>query len=153
MPGFSELLSKNTVARIDPENYNWERFQLFTLGGNMSNLNSALQQLRDERKQAQAQVERLNHAITVIEGLAGHSYASNRGSKRGRSSLSPAARKRISVAQRARWAARRRRVGRSAGPKSVSRSRKPLSVAGRRKIAAAQRARWARYRAQHKAAA
>jgi hypothetical protein len=117
----------------------------------MSNLNSALQQLRDERKQAQAQVERLEHAISVIEGLAGNSYAT-RGTKRRRGSLSPAARKRISEAQRARWAARRKRAGTGRGPKPVTLRRKPLSDAGRRKIAAAQRARWARYRSQQKAA-
>ena len=118
----------------------------------MANLNSALQQLRDERKQAEAQVEKLNHAISVIEGLAGRSYAAARVNKRGRGSLSPAARRRISVAQRARWAARKKQTGHAARPKPVS-TRKPLSVAGRRKIAAAQRARWARYRSQHKAAA
>jgi hypothetical protein len=120
----------------------------------MANLISALRQLRDERNHAQAQVEKLNHAITVIEGLAGRSYAASRGNRRGRGSLSAAARRRISEAQRRRWARRKRRaVRRVAGLKAVSGGRKPLSAAGRRKIAAAQRARWARYRSQHKAAA
>jgi len=120
----------------------------------MAILNSALEQLRDERKQVQVQVEKLDHAISVIEGLAGRSNAAaTRGKKRGRGSLSPAARKRISEAQRARWAARKGKKRTGAGPKPVTTTRKPLSAAGRRKIAAAQRARWARYRSQHKAAA
>ena len=120
----------------------------------MANLNSALQQLRDERKHAQQQVDRLDHAISVIQGLAGrgdgaHARSTKRG---GRGSLSAEGRKRISEAQRARWAARRKRVGRSARRKPASRGRRSLSAAGRLRIAAAQKARWARYRAQKKAA-
>ena len=77
----------------------------------MSNLNSALQQLRDERKQAQSQVEKLDQAISVIEGLSGRTNTNtSNGSRRGRS-LSAAARKRISEAQRARWAQRKKQAG------------------------------------------
>jgi prefoldin subunit 5 len=35
----------------------------------MSNLSSALQQLRQEHKQAEQQVEKLQSAISVVEGL------------------------------------------------------------------------------------
>jgi hypothetical protein len=121
----------------------------------MSNLNSALQQLRDERKQAQSQVEKLDQAISVIEGLSGHTNThTSGGSRRGRS-LSAAARKRISEAQRARWAQRKKQAGTatsSTGPRVVP-SRKPLSASARRRIAAAQKARWAKFRSQQKAAA
>jgi hypothetical protein len=37
----------------------------------MGNLGNALQQLRDERKQMQSQVEKLDRAISVIESLNG----------------------------------------------------------------------------------
>ena len=37
----------------------------------MGNLNNALQQLREERKQAQSHVEKLDQAISVIESLNG----------------------------------------------------------------------------------
>jgi hypothetical protein len=37
----------------------------------MGNLNGALQQLHAERKQAQARVESIDHAISVIESLNG----------------------------------------------------------------------------------
>jgi hypothetical protein len=123
----------------------------------MSNLNSALQQLRDERKQAQTQVEKLDQAIAVIEGLSGRTATaratSSTSGKRGGRTLSAEARKRISDAQRARWAARKKQSGSTAssGPRAVP-ARKQLSPAARRKIAAAQKARWAKFRAQQKAA-
>lgn len=121
----------------------------------MSNLNSALDQLREERKQAQAQVEKLNHAISVIEGLAGRNNTRGAQGRRAGRSLSAAARKRISEAQRARWAAQRKKqpASISVGPKPVASTRKPLSAAARRRIAAAQKARWAKFRSQQKAAA
>ncbi|HZQ17808.1 MAG TPA: hypothetical protein VFA90_03725 [Terriglobales bacterium] len=120
----------------------------------MSNLNSALQQLRDERKQAQVQLEKLDQAIAVIEGLSGGSATSRSVGRRGGRTLSAEARRRISEAQRARWAARKKQSGStaSAGPRAVP-NRKPLSAAARRKIAAAQKARWAKFRSQQKAAA
>ena len=120
----------------------------------MSNLNSALQQLRDERKQAQAQLDKLDQAILVIEGLSG--LTDTRSTTRGRTkrTLSVAARRRISEAQRARWAQRKKQAGTasSTGPRAVP-SRKPLSASARRRIAAAQRARWAKFRSQQKSAA
>jgi hypothetical protein len=108
--------------------------------------------LREERKQAQTQLQKLDQAISVIEGLSGRS--GNQASGRAGRSLSAAARKRISDAQRARWAQRKKQAGGSSspGPKPVTSVRKPLSVAARRRIAAAQKARWAKFRAQQKAA-
>ncbi|HZR65670.1 MAG TPA: hypothetical protein VFA85_11015 [Terriglobales bacterium] len=120
----------------------------------MANLNSALQQLREERKLVQAQVEKLDEAISVIQGLTGISSVRNTGGGRGMRTLSAAARKRISEAQRARWAQRKKQAGSvSSGPRPVPSVRKPLSAAARRRIAAAQKARWAKFRAQQKAAA
>jgi hypothetical protein len=118
----------------------------------MSNINSALDQLREERKQAQAQIEKLDRAISVIEDLAGRSNARVTQGRRAGRTLSAAARKRISEAQRARWAQRKKQPG-SVGPKVVASTRKPLSAGARRRIAAAQKARWARFRSQQKAAA
>src|SRR3954463_9380823 len=95
----------------------------------MSNLNSALQQLRDERKQAHAQLEKLDQAISVIEGLSGRTNTRTSSGPRGGRSLSAAARKRISEAQRARWALRKKQAGTasSAGPRAVP-TRRPLSA-------------------------
>ena len=55
--------------------------------------------------------------------------------------MSAAARRKISLAQKARWA------------KQKSKPRRTMSAAGRKRIAAAQRARWAKAKAQQKKAA
>ena len=119
-----------------------------TSGGNMANLESALRQLREERKQAQVQLEKLDSAITVLEGIGGrNSTAPRRGARPGRT-VSPAARRRMARAQKARWARVRGRSQSSGRRKSTSSSGRVLSPAARKKIADAQRARWARVRAQ-----
>ena len=120
----------------------------------MSNLNSALQQLREERKQAQTHLEKLDQAISAVESLAGAGTGAASAGSRGGRTLSAAARKRISDAQRARWAQRRKQNGSvsAPGPRPVASARKPLSAAARRRIAAAQKARWAKFRSQQKAA-
>jgi len=68
----------------------------------MANPATALRQLRQERTLAQRQVEKLDETINVIERLVGG--RSTRGGSRPKSTLSAAARQRISRAQRARWA-------------------------------------------------
>jgi hypothetical protein len=118
----------------------------------MANLQSALQQLREERKQAEQQVETLDRAISALEGIIGRSSGSRNG-RRPRRLVSATARRRMAQAQRARWA-RVRQKGSGKGPVAIAGKRRTLSPAARRKIAAAQRARWARFRAkQEKAAA
>jgi hypothetical protein len=61
-----------------------------------------------------------------------------------RYALSASTRKRMSLAQRARWAKAKNRA-----PKP----KRTISAAGRKRIAAAQRARWAKLKAQQKKAA
>lgn len=116
----------------------------------MANLGNAIQQLRQERKQAQSQLEKLDSAISVLEGLTTNSPTGARNGAGPKRVMSAAARRRIAQAQRTRWAKVRansqskqpRKAAITAGP------RRTLSTAARRKIAAAQRARWARVRAQ-----
>lgn len=91
----------------------------------MENLSVVVQQLKRERERAQNEVQRIDSALAALEIL------SSNGSSR-HHSMSAAARKRISLAQKARWAKRR------------SASKPTISAAGRRRIAAAQRARWAK---------
>ena len=122
----------------------------------MANLTDALQQLREERGQAQSQVERLDSAISVLEDLVESNGSSTVRTSIGAGRIvSTAARRRMAAAQRARWAKVRtqsqtNRRGKSSGTVTVKRT---LSAAARRKIAAAQRARWARVKAQRKKAA
>jgi hypothetical protein len=114
----------------------------------MSNLENALQQIRDERKQAQLRMEQLDQVIRGLVGLNG-SVSAGKGAGRSRT-MSAAGRRRISLAQKARWAKVRAGNVVSIGSK---RGKRTISAAGRKRIAAAQRARWAKVMAQQKKAA
>src|SRR5713101_2145413 len=118
----------------------------------MANLTSALQQLREEREQAQYQVEKLDSAISVLEDLVGRNGSLTRTAAGGSRVVTATARRRMAAAQRARWAKVRTQTqtNRSAKSSSTAPAKRTLSVAVRRKIAAAQRARWARVKAQQK---
>ncbi len=68
----------------------------------MTNLGKALSRLREERREAQNQVTQLGEAIAVLEKLTrGQVSGVQRRVKR---TLSAAGRRRISLAQKARWA-------------------------------------------------
>jgi hypothetical protein len=120
----------------------------------MGNLSSALQQLRAERKQAQARVESIDQAIFVIESLNGTGTV--RQSSQPTRIISAASRRKMALAQRARWARAKNgsqpvvAIAKTTGSAAVKRT---MSPAARRKIAAAQRARWAKVKAQQKKAA
>jgi hypothetical protein len=58
-------------------------------------LNQILEHLEARRTGVQEELRGLDAAVNALKGLGG---------RRGRRSLSPAARKRISLAQKARWA-------------------------------------------------
>jgi hypothetical protein len=113
----------------------------------MSNLKNVLQQVRDERKQAELRVEKLDEVIHGLVGLNGSVSASKGAGQK--HTMSASARRRISLAQKARWAkVRAGKVVSIAGKRGKS----TISAAGRKRIAAAQRARWAKVRAAKKAA-
>ncbi len=110
----------------------------------MTNLDAVLQQLRAEQARAQSELDRLDQAISAIEGLSTKTTSTRLKRGRGRRTLSADARRRIAEAQRRRWAKVKGRPG-SKNPKRV------LSPAARRRIVAAQKARWAKFRAKKKA--
>ena len=114
----------------------------------MANLDHVLQQLRDERGRTQQQLQQLDSAISMLEGLGGNNSHARTSSRAGRV-VSALARRRMAAAQRARWAKVRQATGKSAGRPRVVRI---LSADARRRIAGAQKARWARFRAEKKAA-
>ncbi len=104
----------------------------------MTNLISVLNQLEQERSRLKSQLERLNSALSALNG---------NGSFRKRR-MSAAGRARIAAAQRARWA-------KVKGRKILSiaaHEGRTMSPAARRKIAAAQKARWAKWRKAQKSA-
>jgi hypothetical protein len=115
----------------------------------MTNLTSALQQLREERRQSQVHIDKLDSAISVIEDVVGRSSsAAARNSTRQGRVVSAAARRRMARAQRARWAKVRQQSKPAAKATSTVPGKRTVSITARRKIAAAQRARWARVKAQ-----
>ena len=91
----------------------------------MKNLSGVVQQLKKERERAQNEVQRIDTALAALGSLRSN------GSSR-QHTMSAAARRRISLAQKARWA------------KHKARPTRTISAEGRRRIAAAQRKRWAR---------
>jgi hypothetical protein len=69
----------------------------------MKNITQALIRLRDERRQALKQVARLSEAVSVLERLT-RVQSSSRLPLKTKRVLSAAGRRRISLAQKARWA-------------------------------------------------
>ena len=106
----------------------------------MANLAAVLKELEQERG-------RLDQAIEVIGKLVGRNSSGSVQTRpnRPRRAMSAAARRKISLAQKARWA----KTKRAAASTRVHK----MSQAARNKIAAAQRARWAKTRAQQEKAA
>jgi hypothetical protein len=100
--------------------------------------------IEDVVRELTAERDQLNRAIDALSSLeAGGAQSPANG--RGTRTLSPAARRRIASAQRARWAKFKSTKDKSTS--SVARQR-VVSTAARRKMAAAQRARWAKVRAE-----
>jgi hypothetical protein len=97
----------------------------------MPAVSSIITQLKIERDRVPKQLSGMEAALRAFAGAYGG------GVSPGRRQISAAGKKRIAVAQRARWAKIR---GESAKP------RRSMSAASRKKIAAAQRARWAKVR-------
>jgi hypothetical protein len=108
----------------------------------ITGLVSIVSELRAERTNLANQLKHLDAALSVLGKLNGGSAYT-----KPRHTLSAAARKKISLAQKARWA----KTTSSNGIVAVK-PKRTMSVAARRKIAAAQRARWAKVKQQKKAA-
>jgi hypothetical protein len=71
----------------------------------MSNLAKVIAQLRQQRDEAQKNVEQLDQALAAlgsVDGLRSRGRSSQKVGRKGRT-MSAAARKRIAAAQRARW--------------------------------------------------
>src|SRR5262249_34687566 len=115
----------------------------------MASLDNVLKQLRQERNQAQSEVQKLEKAISAIEGLTGKSLGTRANGTRPKKTMSAASRRKIALAQRARWAKFRKQsqTAAPAKPLSIGSAKGRLSPEGRKRIAAAARARWARVKA------
>jgi len=97
---------------------------------NLKGLASIVSELRAERTNLASQLKHVDAALSVLVKLNGGTHDT-----KPRRTLSASARRRISLAQKARWAKQK-----------VARPKRTISAAGRRRIAAAQRARWAKWK-------
>ena len=111
----------------------------------MANLSGIVQVLKDERDRIEKQLSALNAALTAFVGVYG-GKAPTIGAAKTKHRVSAAARRKMSLAQKARWA-------KVATNGATAKPVRGMSAASRRKIAAAQRARWAKIRAKQKKAA
>jgi hypothetical protein len=99
-----------------------------------------LAHLKGVRDKTAFELGRLEAAISALSGL--ESKASGfKGTPR---TMSASARRKISLAQKARWAKQN-----SNGRVGIAKPR-PMSAAGRRRVAKAQKARWAKWRAKQR---
>jgi len=115
---------------------------------NLVGLESVVSQLRVERTNLANQLRHVDAALSVLGRVnGGGSHATPQ-----RKSMSASARKKISLAQRARWAkvkGQQKVVSIAQAPKPGKRT---MSASARRKIAAAQRMRWAKVKREKKVA-
>ena len=119
----------------------------------MSNLENALKELREKRSRAQIEIEKLDQIISGIESLNGTAVL-HKPSQPIRI-VSAASRRKMALAQKARWANVRKQSQPAAAvakATSATPAKRTMSAAARRKIAATQKARWAKIRAAKKAA-
>ena len=105
----------------------------------MANLSGVVQQFKKAHAEAQRDVKRLGAALVALGSLTGRSPTGKR------RILSAAARRKISLAQKARWAKWSTNTQTGA-----ARPKRKMSAAARRKIAAVQRAWWAKVNARKK---
>jgi hypothetical protein len=104
---------------------------------NLTGLSSFVSKLKTVRTSLVNELRHVDAALSVLGKFGG-----GRNSTRPRQhTMSALARRRMSLAQKARWA---KAKGRAPKPKRT------ISMAGRKRIAAAQRARWAKLRAAKK---
>jgi hypothetical protein len=109
----------------------------------MSHIQNALKELREKRNRAQAEVENLNQIITGIESLNG--FGVSHESVQPKRVISAASRRKMALAQKARWAGVRKASTRPlvvVKKSSTGSAKRTISAAGRKRIAAAQKARW-----------
>src|ERR1700730_2694270 len=103
----------------------------------MPSLGNALQELRKDRSATQLRLEKLNQIITGIESLNG--AGTSHESVQPKRIISAASRRKMALAQRARWAKLKGQVQSPSAAKKTTPapSKHKISAGGRKRIAAA----------------
>jgi hypothetical protein len=104
---------------------------------NLAGLTAFVSVLRATRTNLVTELRHVDAALAVLSKLGGGSNSTKL-----RHGMSASARKRISLAQKARWAKVKGHA---------TKTKRTISAAGKKRIAAAQRARWAKLKAGTKA--
>jgi hypothetical protein len=108
--------------------------------GKLQGLVLVVSELKSERTNLLNQLKQVDNALSALGKLGGEDAPA-----KSKPTFSAAARRKMSIAQKARRA-------KENGKAISAKPRRVMSASARRKIAAAQRARWAKFRAGKKAA-
>ena len=120
----------------------------------MSNLDNALRELREKRSQSQIEIEKLDQIIAGIESLNGAGAVVPSKTAQLKRIISAASRRKMALAQKARWASIRKGSQPVVAKSTASApAKRKISAAGRKRMGEASRARWAALRAAKKKAA
>lgn len=111
----------------------------------MPSLGNALQELRKDRSATQLRLEKLDQIISEIESLNGAGAAVPSTIAQPKRVISAASRRKMALAQRARFAKARKESQPTLVAKTTGtvKAKRTMSASARRKIAAAQKLRWA----------
>ena len=114
----------------------------------LKGLLSIVSELRAERTNLVNELKHIDAALSVLGKVSGgspHTHA--HGATR---IVSPASRRKMALAQKARWAKLRKESQPTGAAKTTGSApvKRTMSASARRKIAAAQRARWAKVKGQ-----
>jgi hypothetical protein len=109
----------------------------------MGTMAGVVRQLKKERARLTDELHRVTAALTAFGKVYLSGSKPNAGNRK--HTLSAAARKKISLAQKKRWAASRKE---SKPAVAAAPAKRTMSASARRKIATAQKLRWAKVRAQ-----
>lgn len=107
-------------------------------------LQSVISQLRTERTHLTQQLAQVDAALSALGSLSGNSARVTRSAPTTKRVMSEEARRKISLAQKARWA----KAGTATKAVATTTTKRVMSAAARKKIAAAQKARWAKVKAK-----
>jgi len=108
---------------------------------NKTLMQSVTAQLQNERKRLEDELHRVTAALTAFGSVYMHGKTAATGKNH---TMSAAARRKISLAQKARWAKQRTET-------QTPKAKRVISAASRRKMAPGQRARWAKVKRETKA--
>ena len=111
----------------------------------LKGLPSIVSELRAERTNLVNELKHVDAALSVLGKVSGGPHTKANQPTR---IISAASRRKMALAQRARWA----KLRKESQPGAAAPVERTMSVAARRKIAAAQRARWAKVKGQRKKA-